>query len=146
MCGGVIEFQRFYHDEDIVKLNLNIAITPFYHLERRSMIICYARRRKTTGLQIGYSDSTDLDPRVTHTTRYQDDECEVGGYTIHNSWDYLTVCSYPSDNDAVVGIVIPIFKWNHAANDNCVFCVDIGDSYTSIMHKSFTSMQCRLYV
>ena len=134
--GGVIEFQRLYHDEDIVKLNINIAITPFYQMKGEVYhLLC--SNTKNTGLHIGYSNSTDIDTSVSHTTRYQDDECEVGGYTIHNSWDYLTVCSYPSDNDAVVGIVIPIFKWNHAANDNCVFCVDIGDSYTSIMHKSF---------
>lgn len=136
VLGGVIEFQRLYHDEDIVKLNINIAITPFYQMKGEVYhLLC--SNTKNTGLHIGYSNSTDIDTSVSHTTRYQDDECEVGGYTIHNSWDYLTVCSYPSDNDAVVGIVIPIFKWNHAANDNCVFCVDIGDSYTSIMHKSF---------
>ncbi len=133
--GGIIEFQRLYHDEDIVKLNINIAITPFYQMKGETYHLLCSKTRNTE-LYIGYSNSTDIDTSVSHTTRYQDDEREVGGYTIHNSWDYLTVCSYPSDNDAVVGIVIPILKWNHVVNDNCVFCVDIGDSYTSIMHKS----------
>lgn len=133
--GGVIEFQRLYHDEDIVKLNINIAITPFYQMKGEIYHLLCSNTRNTE-LHIGYSNSTDIDTSVSHTTRYQDDEREVGGYTVHNSWDYLTVCSYPSDNDAVVGIVIPILKWNHVVNDNCVFCVDIGDSYTSIMHKS----------
>ena len=133
--GGVIEFQRLYHDEDIVKLNINIAITPFYQMKGETYHLLCSNTRNTE-LHIGYSNSTDIDTSVSHTTRYQDDEREVGCYTVHNSWDYLTVLLYPSDNDAVVGIVVPILKWNHVVNDNCVFCVDIGDSYTSIMHKS----------
>ena len=137
--GGVIEFHRIYRDENIVKLNINIAITPVYQLEGESYHLLCSNTRNTE-LHIGYSNSTDIDTSVSYTSRYQDAKREVGCYTIHNSWDYLTVCSYPSDNDAVVGIVIPILKWNHVANDNCVFCVDIGDSYTSIMHKSFNEL------
>ena len=132
--GGIIEFQRLYHDEDIVKLNINIAITPFYQMKGETYHLLCSKTRNTE-LHIGYSNSTDIDTSVSHTTRYQDGELEVGGYTVHNSWDYLTVCLYPSDNDAVVGIVVPILNWNHLANDNCVFCIDIGDSYTSIMHR-----------
>lgn len=132
--GGIIEFHRVYHDEDIINLNINIAVTPFYQLERETYhLLC--SMDINTKLFIGNSNSTDLDTSVTPTTRYLDNNREVCCYTIHSSWDYLTVCSYPSDNGSVVGIVIPIFRRNHVTKGGCVFCVDIGDSYTSIMHK-----------
>ena len=68
MRGGVIEFQRLYHDEDIVKLNINIAITPFYQMKGEVYhLLC--SNTKNTGLHIGYSNSTDIDTSVSHTTR-----------------------------------------------------------------------------
>lgn len=132
--GGIIEFQRVYHDEDIVSLNINIAVTPIYQLEgEKYHLLC--SNEKNTELHIGNSNSTYIDTGVTHTTRYQDEKREVGCYTINDSWDYLTICSHLSDSDAVVGIIVPIFRRDFLAREECVFCVDMGDSYTTIMHK-----------
>ena len=134
--GGVIEFHRMYRDEDIVKLNLNIAITPFYHLEGETYHLLCSRERNSE-LQIGNTDSAVLAPGITYTMRYQDDKHEVGGFSIYGTWDYIAVRIKDfTANGSLTGLIMPVFTNPGLPHDNCVFSVDMSDSYTTIMHKS----------
>ena len=135
VCGGVIEFQRIYRDEDIVKLNLNIAITPVYHLEGETYHLLCSKERNSE-LQIGNTDSAVLVPRVTYTARYQDGKHEVGGFSIYGTWDYIAVRFHdPAVNGSLSGLIMPVFTNPGLPHDNCVFSVDMSDSYTTIMRK-----------
>lgn len=133
--GGVFEFHRVYHSEDIVNLNINIAVTPVYHLEGETYHLLCLKERNTE-LHIGNTNSTDIDTGVTYTTRYHDDKREIGGYTIHDPWDYIAVCFNDSVvNGSLTGLVVPILRNSGLLQNNCVFSVDMSDSYTTIMHK-----------
>lgn len=133
VSGGVIEYHRVYRDDDIVKLNINIAITPVYQLEDETYHLLYSKETNIE-LQIGNTNSTDIVNGISHTARYQDDHREIGCYTIRNSWDYLSICFYTSDNNAVEGIACPLLMRPYVGIGDCIFSVDMEDSYTSIMH------------
>lgn len=133
--GGIIEFQRLYHDEDIVKLNINIAITPFYQMKGETYHLLCSKTRNTE-LHIGNTNSAILAPGITYTARYQDDKQEVGGYTIYGTWDYVAVRFNDSAvNGSLTGVIMPILTNLGLLQDNCVFSIDMNDGYTTIMHK-----------
>lgn len=133
VSGGVIEFHRVYRDDDIVKLNINIAITPVYQLDDETYHLLYSKDTNIE-LQIGNTNSTDIVNGISHTTRYQNDHREIGCYTIRNSWDYLRICFHASDNNAVEGFACPLFMRPYVGIGDSIFSVDMADSYTSIMH------------
>ena len=134
--GGIIEFHRVYHDENIVKLNINIAITPFYQLEGETYhLLC--SKEKNTELQIGNTSSADISTDVTYTSRYQEEKYEVGGYTIYGIWDYIAVRFNDSTaNGSLTGLIMPVLTNPGLPHENCVFSIDMTDDYTTIMHKN----------
>lgn len=130
--GGIIEFHRVYHDENIVKLNINIAITPFYQLEGETYhLLC--SKEKNTDLQIGNTSSADISTDVTYTSRYQEEKYEVGGYTIYGTWDYIAVRFNDSTaNGSLTGLIMPVLTNPGLPHENCVFSIDMTDDYTTI--------------
>ena len=54
---GVIEFRRTYQDEDIVKLNLNIALTPFYRLEGEIYHLLSSKDKKDKQIEINIGNT-----------------------------------------------------------------------------------------
>ena len=133
--GGVIEFHRMYRDGDIAKLNINIAITPVYHLEGEIYHLLCSKGRNAE-LQIGNTNSSILALGITYTARYQDDKQEVGSYTIYGTWDYIAVrINDFTVNGSLTGLIMPIFTNPGLLQDNCIFSIDMNDGYTTIMHK-----------
>ena len=133
--GGVIEFHRIYRDEDIVKLDLNIAITPVYHLEGETYHLLCSKERNAE-LQIGNTNSAILVPGITYTARYQDDKHEVGGFSIYGTWDYIAVhFNDPAVNGSLTGLIMPVLTNTGLPQENCVFSIEMSDDYTTIMHR-----------
>lgn len=133
--GGVIEFHRIYRDEDIVKLNLNIAIAPVYHLEGETYHLLCSKERNAE-LQIGNTNSAILVPDITYTARYQDDKHEVGGFSIYGTWDYIAVrFNDPEVNGSLMGLIMPVLTNSGLPQENCVFSIEMSDDYIIIMHR-----------
>lgn len=72
---------------------------------------------------------------TSYTTRCQDEKHEVGCYTINDLWDFIVVRSISLEREEATGIIVPLFTIICLAPNNCVFSVDMGDCYTTIMHK-----------
>ena len=132
--GGVIEFRRSYQDENIVKFNLNIAVTPFYSLEGETYHLLSAKDKQVK-IYVGNTETQTIVNGITYTQRFSNDIFEVGGYTIRDAWDFISIVSQRSDSyENIEGILIPQLIKGNAPRQECTFCVDMSDSYTTIMH------------
>lgn len=133
--GGVIEFRRTYQEEDIVNLNLNIAITPFYRLESETYHMFSSKDRQVRIL-VGNTETQTFVNGVTYTQRCSYNNSEVGGYTIRDAWDFISIVSQTSDSyENIEGMLIPKLMKGNEPREECIFCVDMSDNYTTIMHK-----------
>lgn len=134
--GGHVEYHRVYQKEDIVQMNLNLAITPLYSLQDETYHL-FCSKDKSVEIQIEHSEDFGNYKDVAYTQRHLYNEQETGCYTIKQAWNCISVHFFiSSHNEKVSGMVFPRFRQVPPKLNECVFMVDISDTYTTISYKT----------
>lgn len=135
--GGLIEFTRIYGESDIVTLNFNLAITPLCRVDNETYHII-STHDESVEVLVGNSETGVLNNDcITSNVRGHNGNLVTESYTIKDKWDYIIVRYYSSiANESVIGLIIPHFFAIEHINQECDFCVNMSDDYTSISHNT----------